>query len=51
MIYAHLGMAYYKKGDLTLAKDAFQQALRLSPEFPGVDDVKQALWEIEVSSK
>ena len=30
----HLGMACYKKGDIQCAKEALQQALRLSRDFP-----------------
>ena len=39
-------MAYYNQGDPQSAKAALEQALRLSPEFPGAKEAKLALGEI-----
>jgi len=47
----HLGMAYYHKGDLRSAKEALQQALRLSREFPGAEAAKQTLAEIGLAGQ
>jgi len=46
----HLGMACYKKGDLPCAKEALQQALRLSRDFPEAAEAKQTLGEIGLLS-
>ena len=46
----HLGMACYKKGDVPCAKEALQQALRLSREFPEAEEAKQTLVEIGLLS-
>ena len=42
----HLGMACYKKGDIQCAREALQQALRLSRDFPEAEEAKQTLVEI-----
>jgi len=47
----HLGLAYYKKGELQAAKEALQEALRLSKDFPGSEDAKQTLAEIGLTSR
>ena len=46
----HLGMACYKKGDVPCAKEALQQALRLSRDFPEAEEAKQTLVEIGLAS-
>jgi len=46
----HLGMACYKKGDIPCAKEALQQALRLSRDFPEAEEAKQTLGEIGLLS-
>jgi tetratricopeptide (TPR) repeat protein len=46
----HLGMACYKKGDVPCAKEALQQALRLSRDFPEAEEAKQTLAEIGLVS-
>jgi Flp pilus assembly protein TadD len=46
LIRYHLGMACYKKGDVPCAKEALQQALRLSRDFPQAEEAKQTLGEI-----
>jgi hypothetical protein len=46
----HLGMACYKKGDMPCAKEALQQALRLSRDFPEAEEAKQTLGEIGLLS-
>ena len=47
----HLGMACYKKGDVPCAKEALQQALCLSRDFPEAEEAKQTLGEIGLLSK
>ena len=42
----HLGMAYSKKGDNTLAKESLLKALKLDQNFPEAKEAKQALDEI-----
>ena len=39
----HLGMAYAKAGDKAKAKRALEQALVLSPAFPGSEDARKLL--------
>jgi tetratricopeptide (TPR) repeat protein len=46
----HLGMACYKKSDLPCAREALQQALRLSRDFPEAEEAKQTLAEIRLLS-
>ena len=47
MVNYHMGLARYKKGDISKAKSALEQALSLNPEFDGADDAKRILKEIE----
>jgi Tfp pilus assembly protein PilF len=39
--YYRLGMAYYGKGDITLAKQTLRKALEMKPSFPGSDEARQ----------
>ena len=39
----HLGMALYKKGDLTAAKPHLQKAIEAKAEFPGIEEARQIL--------
>jgi tetratricopeptide (TPR) repeat protein len=41
--YYRLGMAYYGKGDLTLARQTLRKALEMSASFPGADEARQIL--------
>ncbi len=41
--YYRLGMAYYAKGDLVLAKQALRKSLELSASFPGADEARKIL--------
>jgi len=42
----HLGMAYYKSGNTTLAQAALQHALRLSQDFPGAQEARHILTQL-----
>ena len=44
----HLGMAYYKHGDRALAQEELQHALRLSQHFPGAEEAKAVLIELQM---
>jgi tetratricopeptide (TPR) repeat protein len=46
MMQYHLGMAYYKNGDKVQAKQALQASLKLSQDFPGIDEAKKVLQEL-----
>lgn len=39
----HLGMAYYKKGDLAPAKLHLQKAVAAKVAFPGIEEAKHIL--------
>ncbi len=41
--YYHLGMAYFAKGDVTLAKQTLQKSLDLNPNFPGAEEARSIL--------
>ncbi len=41
--YFHLGMTYYAKGDLILAKQTLRKSLELSPSFPGAAEARKIL--------
>ncbi len=45
-LYYHLGMAYYRKGDQTLALQTLRKALELEDSFAGADEARRALKEI-----
>jgi Tfp pilus assembly protein PilF len=42
----HLGMAYYKKGDLENARAELEKALQLDKDFSGADEAKRILAEL-----
>ena len=44
--YYHLGMAYYAKGDLMLAKQTLRKSLELDPSFSGADEARKILKQI-----
>ena len=46
VVHYHLGMAYYKVGDTTLAKGALQRALQLRKDFPGAEEAQQILAQL-----
>lgn len=39
----HIGLAYMKTGDLDLAKEALEHALKLNPDFDGASDARKLL--------
>jgi tetratricopeptide (TPR) repeat protein len=39
----HLGMAYEKNGQVTLAREQLQRVLKINPNYPEADDVKKLL--------
>jgi tetratricopeptide (TPR) repeat protein len=39
----HLGMSYYKNGDRQKAKASLEEAIKLNPSFPGIEEAKQTL--------
>jgi hypothetical protein len=41
MVLCHLGMSYYKIGNIDKAKAALDMAIALSPSFPGIEEAKQ----------
>ena len=43
----HLGMAYWKNGDLLLAKNELARSLLLKSSFPEANDARNALSEVE----
>jgi tetratricopeptide (TPR) repeat protein len=43
----HLGLAAYKEGDRTLARDSLTKALALNQSFPGAEDAKKVLAEVK----
>ena len=43
VVHYHLGMAYYRHGDTTLAKAQLQQALKLSQDFDGAEEARATL--------
>lgn len=43
----HLGMAYLKANDWSRARASLQEALRLRPDFAGVEDARKALASIQ----
>jgi tetratricopeptide (TPR) repeat protein len=45
----HLGMALYKQGNLEAAKQALRQALQLGTAFPGADEARRVLAQLEAS--
>ena len=46
MINHHMGLAQYKNNDKAKAKDYFEKALQLDPNFKGADDARRLLKEI-----
>jgi Tfp pilus assembly protein PilF len=42
----HLGMAYYKKGDLENARAELNKALKIDQSFNGADEARRILAEI-----
>jgi Flp pilus assembly protein TadD len=42
----HLGMAYYKKGDLENARAELNKALKLNENFTGAEEARRVLAEI-----
>jgi Tfp pilus assembly protein PilF len=42
----HLGMAYYKKGDLENARAELEKALQLDESFNGADEARRILAEL-----
>jgi Tfp pilus assembly protein PilF len=42
----HLGMAYYKKGDMVNARAELEKALQLDENFSGADEAKRVLAEM-----
>jgi tetratricopeptide (TPR) repeat protein len=46
VIHYHLGMAYFKNGQKELAKKELNQALTLSQDFPGSEEIKKTLKEL-----
>jgi len=46
--YYRLGMAYYHKGDQTLALQTLRKALELDQSFPGAQEASSVLREIEI---
>jgi tetratricopeptide (TPR) repeat protein len=45
-VHYHLGMAYYKKGDKKLAKEELKASLRISKDFPGSEEARRVLKEL-----
>ncbi|MEK7306362.1 MAG: tetratricopeptide repeat protein, partial [Nitrospirota bacterium] len=43
----HLGMAYYKNGDKDQAKKELAASLKQSSNYPGADEAKKVLQELE----
>jgi hypothetical protein len=43
----HFGMALYKTGNREAAKEALTKALNLSPTFPGAEEAKLTLAELQ----
>jgi uncharacterized protein HemY len=43
IVHYHLGMAYYKNGDIDLAKQALARALQLNQDFSGVQEAREVL--------
>jgi tetratricopeptide (TPR) repeat protein len=41
----HLGMAYAKSGQAALAKQQLDRVVKIKPDFPGVDELRQAVAE------
>ena len=41
--YFHLGMAYYEKGDLQLARQTLRKALELDPKLPGAEEARKII--------
>jgi tetratricopeptide (TPR) repeat protein len=46
----HLGMTHYKLKDNEAAKQSLARALKLRPQFPGADEARRTLAEIEKSA-
>ena len=46
-VHYHLGLAYEKSGDTTLAKKELERVLQLNPNYSAADDVKKALAELQ----
>jgi tetratricopeptide (TPR) repeat protein len=42
----HLGMTYYKKGDLDNARAELERALSLDDQFDGADEARKVLAEL-----
>ena len=42
-IHYHLGLAYQKLGDATLARKELERVLQINPNYSGAEDVKKAL--------
>ncbi|MGZ3595639.1 MAG: tetratricopeptide repeat protein, partial [Syntrophales bacterium] len=43
----HLGMSYYKNGNLDLAKKELNQALKIDPNFEGAEEARETLKSIK----
>ncbi|MGB7332057.1 MAG: tetratricopeptide repeat protein, partial [Terriglobales bacterium] len=43
----HLGLAYAKSGQAALAKQQLDRVVKIKPNFPGVDELRQAVDEIK----
>jgi Tfp pilus assembly protein PilF len=43
VVHYHLGMAYYKNGQMEPAKKELTRALQIDPNFPGAAEAKEVL--------
>ena len=46
-VHYHLGMTYYKLGEREAARQALAKALQVSSTFPGLEDARRTLVELE----
>jgi tetratricopeptide (TPR) repeat protein len=45
----HLGMAFFKQGNREAAKQGLQKALQLRADFPGADEARRVLAQLQAS--
>jgi tetratricopeptide (TPR) repeat protein len=48
-IHYHLGLAYYRLGDETRARNELERALRISPDYPRSGEIRQVLSQLRRS--
>ena len=46
----HLGMAYMKTGDTFKARQQFEESLKIDPKYPGSDEARKAIEELQAES-